>query len=89
MPWQYQQAHKIKQLNYLLTLCVKRNCLQNADYIGYSTAHKEAKYLFPEEIINDKAAYPLLEELDSCVIFKDLGDFTKEYDRIWTEIMAQ
>jgi len=70
-------------------MCETEIAFQNADYIGYSTAHKEAKYLFPEEIINDKAAYPLLEELDSCVIFKDLGDFTKEYDRIWTEIMAQ
>jgi len=70
-------------------MCETDIAYKNADYIGYSTAHKEAVKLLPEEILNNLAGYPPIEDLENCVVFKDLGEFTKEYDRIWTEIMAQ
>jgi spermidine/putrescine transport system substrate-binding protein len=62
---------------------------KNTDYICYSSPHTEAQKMLDPEILNDKAAYPEDSDLTNCEIFKDLGEFVKEYDRIWTEIKAQ
>lgn len=61
---------------------------ENADYIKYSTPNVEAMKLLPEEVQNNDYMYPkvLLSELGE--VFVDLGEFTTEYDRAWTEIKA-
>lgn len=62
---------------------------RNTDYIGYSTPNYKALELLPEELVNDKVAYPTDEEIGETEIFKDPKDFLKVYDEIWLEIKAQ
>ena len=69
-------------------MCDPEIAYKNADYIGYSSPHLEAKKMLEPELLNDPAAYPEMEELVNCDIFKDLGDFLRVYDRIWTEVKA-
>ena len=56
--------------------------------VGYTSPVKGVKDLLPDEIKNSKVAYPDLDKLPSLESFRDLGDFIKVYDRIWTEINA-
>lgn len=70
-------------------LCRPDMAIRNTDYIGYSTANKEAIKNLPEEIRNSKVAYPRNDEIERCEIFKDPLDFITKYDSIWTEIKAQ
>ena len=58
-------------------MCETDIAYKNADYIGYSTAHKEAVKLLPEEILNNLAGYPPIEDLENCVVFKDLGNLQR------------
>jgi len=63
--------------------------LKNTEYIGYSSPNAEAvKQLAPEARTNP-VAYPDKSSLENCEVFLDLGDFVKEYDRVWTEIKAK
>lgn len=63
--------------------------LRNTKYIGYSTPNKGAFKKLPGDWQNDRVAYPSDKELSNCEIFNDLGSFVIEYDRIWTEIIAE
>ena len=80
--------HKAEAELFINFLCDPEIAYKNADYIGYSSPHCEAKKMLDPELLNDPAAYPEMEELVNCDIFKDLGDFLRVYDRIWTEIKA-
>lgn len=62
--------------------------LKNVEYIGYSTPNKETFKILPEEIKNDKTAYPDAEAIKDSEVFVDLGDFIKNYDKAWTEVKA-
>lgn len=62
--------------------------LKNTEYIGYSTTNKETMKLLDSEILNNPTAYPPDNIINRCEVFKDPGDFIREFDRIWTEIMA-
>lgn len=62
--------------------------LKNTDYIGYSTTNKETMKLLDQEVINDEVAYPGNDVINNCEVFLDLGDFIKEYDKIWTEVKS-
>lgn len=62
--------------------------LKNTEYIGYSTTNAETMKLLDEEIINNEVAYPNDEILDRCEVFLDLGEFIKEYDKIWTDVKS-
>lgn len=62
--------------------------LKNTEYIGYSTTNKETMKLLDSEILNNPTAYPSDNIINRCEVFKDPGDFIREFDRIWTEIMA-
>jgi len=57
--------------------------------VGYSTANAEAMKLLPEEIREDRAAYPEGDVWAHGAIFEDLGEFTAEYDKAWTEIKSR
>ncbi|NLW57118.1 MAG: spermidine/putrescine ABC transporter substrate-binding protein [Firmicutes bacterium] len=80
--------HKTEAEKFINFLCRTEIAYKNTDYIGYSTPHREAKKLLEPELLNEPAAYPSAEQLANCEIFLDLGDFLKEYDRIWTEVKA-
>lgn len=81
--------HKKEAEMFINFMCETEIAFKNADYIGYSTPHVEAKKLLPEDVLNDRTAYPTDEELEKCEVFVSLSDFVKEYDRIWTEIKAK
>jgi len=75
-----------KFINYMLEKEVQA---KNVNYcVGYTSPVKGVKELLPDEIKNSKVAYPDLENAPELEAFKDLGDFIKVYDRIWTEINA-
>ncbi len=75
-----------KFINYMLEKEVQA---KNAEYcVGYTSPVKGVKELLPDEIKNSKVAYPDFDKLPELESFRDLGDFIKVYDRIWTEINA-
>lgn len=59
-----------------------------AAYVMYATPNEEAVKLLPEEVTADELAYPKGDIFEKGEIFVDLGEFTTEYDRVWTEIKA-
>ena len=75
-----------KFINYMLEKEVQAKNVEHC--VGYTSPVKGVKDLLPDEIKNSKVAYPDLDKLPSLESFRDLGDFIKVYDRIWTEINA-
>ena len=68
----------------------KESALRIADEIGYTTPNKEAQFMQPEEIRNNKNAYMPKELMDRCEIYKDLStDVKKIYDKAWVEIKSE
>ncbi|HLS53852.1 MAG TPA: spermidine/putrescine ABC transporter substrate-binding protein, partial [Tissierellaceae bacterium] len=61
---------------------------KNAEYMGYSSPIPEAVELLSNELKSSQVAYPSEDMLANTEIFKDPKDIVKEYDRIWTDIMA-
>lgn len=61
---------------------------KNAEYMGYSSPIPEAVELLSNELKSSQVAYPSEDMLENTEIFKDPKDIVKEYDRIWTDIMA-
>jgi len=69
-------------------LCRPDIALLNTEYVGYSTPNAEAFKLLPEDWQDDETYWPSEEIVKRCEVLLDLGDFTKEYDRIWMEVLA-
>ena len=63
--------------------------LKNTEYIGYSSPNAKAVEMLDEETRSSDVSYPDTDKLKSSEVFLDLGDFVKEYDRIWTEVKVQ
>ncbi|MGI6685931.1 MAG: ABC transporter substrate-binding protein [Bacillota bacterium] len=82
-------THQKEAEMFINFMCKSEIALKNTEYIGYSTPHMEAKKNLPEETLNDPTAYPSEEAVNKCEIFKDLGEYLKDYDRIWTEVKAE
>lgn len=70
-------------------MCDPEIAFKNADYIGYATPHTEAFKNLDPGLTGDRSAYPSEEDVKGFEIFEYLGDFVKEYDRVWTEIMSK
>ncbi len=81
--------HKEEAEKFIDFLCREDIALMNTEYIGYSTPNKAAFELLDEETKSNPIYSPKDKDLERCEIFKDLGDFIKEYDRIWTEFKSQ
>ena len=62
--------------------------LANADYIGYSTPHTEARQMLELDPAIERVAYPDPEDIAHAEVFVHIGEMLKEYDRIWTEVKA-
>jgi len=70
-------------------MCNTEIAYKNADYIGYASPHTEVVKKLPAELVSDRNAYPLKEDLTGSEIFEYPGDtLNKEYGRIWTEVKA-
>ena len=69
-------------------LCRPDIALANTEYIGYSTPNAETYKLLPEDLQNNIIYWPTEEILSRCDVLLDLGEFTKEYNKAWTEILA-
>ncbi len=72
-------------INYMMRPDVAAKC---AEYVGYATANKEGMKLLPKEVIENDLAYPKGNIFERGEVFIDLGEFTTEYDRVWTEIKS-
>ena len=79
-----EAAHK-----FIDFLCRADIAKRNSEYVGYSTPNKEALALIDPELKNLNGYYPTEEETKNYEIFKDPGEFIKEYNRIWTEFKAK
>lgn len=65
------------------------NAKKNAEYcMGYTSPISEARDLLPDELKDSEVAYPDYSKIPPLESFKDLGEFIKVYDRIWTEVLA-
>jgi len=67
-------------------MCRPDIAAQNAEYIGYSSPSTPARELMGDAG-KDPTAYPDITKYD-LEIFSSLGDKTKIYDELWTEIKA-
>lgn len=81
--------HKEAAEKFIDFLCREDIALKNTKYIGYSTPNKAAFNSLDEQRKSDTTYWPSDEELSQCEIFHDLGDFIKEYDRVWTEFKSE
>lgn len=81
--------HKQEAEKFIDFLCREDIALKNTEYIGYSTPNKAAYEILSEDIKSNHIYSPTDEELERCEIFHDLGDFIKEYDRVWTEFKSE
>jgi len=78
--------HQKEAEMFINFMCETDIAFANADYIGYSTPHTEAKKMMSPDLLGDIAAYPSDEQIANCEVFEDLAGSIKDYDRIWTEV---
>jgi len=81
--------HKKEAEQFINFMCDTDIAYENADHIGYSTPHTEAKKKMSKDLLSDIAAYPADEQTKNCEVFEDLAASIKDYDRIWTEVTAK
>ena len=81
--------NKTEAEQFINYLCQPEVAAANAEYVGYTIANMGAYELLPEDWRTDHVYWPTDEELERCEMFLDLGEFTTEYDRAWTDIFAQ
>jgi spermidine/putrescine transport system substrate-binding protein len=69
-------------------LCRPDICLKNVEFIGYSTVNSETFSMLSDETKSDPAYWPTDDIYDRCEVLSDLGDYIREYDKAWTEVLA-
>ena len=71
-------------------LCRADIAAMNYEYVGYAIPNQAAIELMGEQAYNASPVNnPPQETLDKCQVFKYLGDETRLYDTIWTEIISE
>ena len=71
-------------------LCRADIAAMNYEYVGYAIPNTAAIELLGADEYNESPVNnPPQEALDKCQVFKYLGDDTKLYDQIWTEIISE
>ena len=71
-------------------MCRADIAAMNYDYVGYAIPNMAAIEVWGAEEYNASPVNnPPQETLDKCQVFKYLGDKTKLYDTIWTEIISE
>ncbi len=79
-------ANKAGAEKFIDFMCRADIAAENASYIGYSSPSTPARELMGEAG-KDPTAYPDITKYD-LEIFSSLGDKTKIYDELWTEIIT-
>lgn len=74
-----------KFINYL---CDPEIARQNFEYVGYAIPNQGAIDLLGEEYLTSPVSNPAQELLDKCEIFEYLGESTRVYDSLWTEVIT-
>ncbi len=74
-----------KFINYMMRPDV---AAKNSDYIKFASPNKAALEFLPEEEVNNEYLYPAGDISELGEVFLDLGEFTTEYDKVWTEIKS-
>ncbi|MCT4621080.1 MAG: spermidine/putrescine ABC transporter substrate-binding protein [Marinisporobacter sp.] len=72
-------------INYMMRPEVAAKC---AEFVMYATPNKEGVKILPKEIRENEMIYPKGNIFEKGEVFIDLGEFTTEYDRLWTEVKA-
>ena len=86
-PYSQPFINKENAEKFINFLCDPENAEQNVEYIGYSTPNTAAYDLLPEDIRDNKVAYPDKESLKNCEVFIDLpSKILRKYDEAWLEI---
>lgn len=79
--------HQSEAEAYINFLCRPEVALANAEYIGYSSPHTEARSLLPENIKNDPVFYPPADILDNSEVYLSLPDETNRFmDELWLKL---
>lgn len=73
---------------FLDYLCDPEIAKQNFEYVGYAIPNQGAIDLLGEEYLASPVSNPPQELLDKCEIFEYLGESTRVYDSLWTEIIT-
>ena len=75
-----------KWINFL---CRPDIALKNFEYITYATPNKAAKELLDEDMQNNKAVFPDMDQLENCEVYRYLGDETDAvYNNLWKEVKS-
>lgn len=73
---------------FLDYLCDPEIAKQNFEYVGYAIPNQGAIDLLGEEYLSSPVSNPPQELLDKCEIFEYLGEATRVYDSLWTEVIT-
>lgn len=72
-------------INFILSV---ENNVEFVKKIQAGPVLTKTRELLPENLKNDPALFPSSEVLKKLEALEDLGDFTEEYDKAWTEIKS-
>ena len=81
-------ANKAGAARFIDYLCRGDIAARNSQYIGYSTVNQAAMAILPQSLLADPTYWPPDSVFNNCKVYTDLGDAIKDYDKLWTEIMA-
>ena len=73
-------------INYLLRPEINAKV---TEFTKYGTCVPAARNYLPETLRNHPGIYPAEDVLNKLESIRDLGDFTRNYDRAWTEVKAK
>ena len=73
-------------INYLLRPEINAKV---TEFTKYGTCVPAAREHLPEALRNHPGIYPPAEVLNKLESLRDLGEFTRNYDRAWTEVKAK
>ena len=79
--------HKTEAEQYINFLCRTEIAKANAEYLGYSTPHTEARKQLDPEVANNPVFYPAKEVLDKTEVFITLPQETNRLmDSLWIQL---
>lgn len=73
-------------INFLLSV---ENNVEFVKNIRAGPVLSKTKALLPAELQNNTALFPPKSQLDKLENIEDIGDFTQEYEKAWTDIKSQ
>lgn len=75
-----------KFINFLTS---KEATLRNIDQVWYSTVHTKAIEEVDDFLFENPAFNPSPDDIEKAEMFRDLGDFIKTYDQLWTDVIIE